>query len=412
MKKKILIIGNSVKEFALAKKMSEKYEIFVAPGTDMFKDFATCLDIREDSVAELLDFVMENDIDLTIPISDKVLKTNIVDLFNNNAQQIFAPKTSGLKYVFDKALAKKMFYKLRIPTPKFGIFEKQNMAADYIKNQKLPAVIKTNESSSAVVVNSQTTAKLIVDSMFANGTDKVIIEDYVWGTPFSFYAITDGYKALPFGSSIIYKHSLDGDGGQLTSGMGACSPNYKLSFDNEDFLMNEVVYPILEMYERENEAYLGILGISGIISDDGQIQVLGLQPFLQDCDSTSVLEILEEDLYSLFTTCVIGSFSDEVDEIKTNNFSSVSIGLACKKRSEKENVIKGLDNLDEETLVAFYPTVSKNRYLELEANVGLNLVLTTKARSLASAVEKAYDELAEIDYNGLAYRKDICKSFK
>ena len=59
MSKKILIIGNSAKEYALAKKLSQNSDIYVAPGNDAIEDFATCVDIREDSSSELLDFVME-----------------------------------------------------------------------------------------------------------------------------------------------------------------------------------------------------------------------------------------------------------------------------------------------------------------------------------------------------------------
>ena len=54
MKRKILIIGNGAKEYALAKKLSEKHDIFVTPTSDAIKEFATCLDIREDASAEIL----------------------------------------------------------------------------------------------------------------------------------------------------------------------------------------------------------------------------------------------------------------------------------------------------------------------------------------------------------------------
>ena len=141
MKKKILIIGNGAKEYALAQKLSESYDIYVTPASDSLKEFVTCLDIRENNVAEILDFVMENDIDMTIPLSVSALKSNIVEMFNKNNRKIFAPDLNAAKIVFDKALAKKVLYKLRITTPKFGIFEKQNMVLDYIKNQKVPFVL-------------------------------------------------------------------------------------------------------------------------------------------------------------------------------------------------------------------------------------------------------------------------------
>ncbi len=63
---------------------------------------------------------MENGIDLTIPV---IFNAGIVELFNNNNQKIFAPSQNASKIIFDKSLMKKVLYKLRIPTPKFGILK-------------------------------------------------------------------------------------------------------------------------------------------------------------------------------------------------------------------------------------------------------------------------------------------------
>lgn len=404
MSKKILIIGNTARVYALAKKLSENNEVFVAGGSPAIAEFATVVDLRENS--EILEFVMENGIDLTIPVTTN---SGIVELFNNNNQKIFAPTQNSSKLIFDKSLMKKVLYKLRIPTPKFGIFEKPNMVMDYIKNLNNPFVIKTNEPSSAVVLTSQKEAKTIIDSIFAQQTQKVLIEDYVWGTPFAFYAVTDGYKALPIGSSILYKHSLEGDGGQLTNGMGACAPNYKLSIEHEYFLMDNVIYPTLDYLEIEGNPYTGILGVNGIITENGVLQILGYDSFMQDADCTAVLECLDTDLYNLFEACAIGSFSDEFEFIDQKDISAVSLVLMCKNKDNKENVINGLDLLDEDTLVSFSPTVTKNRYLEYEAQTGAVLVLTSIANTNSKASQKVYEEVANIDFNGIYYRKDICR---
>ena len=108
MKKKILIIGNSARAYALAKKISIDNEVYVAPGNDAMKEFASIIDIREDSVAELLEFVMENDISLTIPFSIKSLTTGIVDVFMKNNQQVFAPNSRIANLVLDKNMLKKL----------------------------------------------------------------------------------------------------------------------------------------------------------------------------------------------------------------------------------------------------------------------------------------------------------------
>lgn len=410
MKKKILIVGNSPKGYALAKRFSEKNDVFVIPQSDTIKEFATCADIREDSVKEILEFAVENGIDMTIPVSEKAIDADIAKVFNNNNQPIFAPSAKASEIVSNKALAKKTMYKLRIPTPKFGIFEKNNLAADYVKNQKIPFVIKTNEKNSSVVITSPNTAKNIFDMIYLQKNAKAIIEDYVYGTSFSYYALTDGYKALPIGSSLNYKFSLEGDGGQLTSGMGACVPNYKLSIENEYFIMDNVIYPTLEYLDMSGNPYLGIIGVNGILTEEGKIQILGWQTFMNDSDADAILSGISEDLYSLLDACVIGSFSDEVEMVNINNSTSVSVVLVNKNKINNENVIYGLDMLDEDTLVSFYPSVQKNKYFELEACTGAVMVLTSTASSISKAKEKVRSELSCINYNGVSYRKDICKN--
>ncbi len=409
MQKKILIIGNDINAISLAKLLANKHDVFITPASDFLKEFATCLDIREDNISEILEFVLETGIDMTIPVSELTLKTDIVEIFTRNNLNIFAPNFNAANLALDKAYAKKVLYKLRIPTPRFGIFEKQNMVLDYIKNLKNPFVIKSSDSNSSVVFNSYNQAKNYVDFNYIDKNKKIIIEDYVYGTPFSFYVITDGYKAIPIGSSLNYKHKLEGDGGQLTSGMGACSPNYKLSFEQEEFLMNSVIYPTLDFLEIEGNPYLGILGLNCIVDNDGNIVVLGYYPFVQNLDAYSILEMIQDDLYNLFDSCVIGVFSDEVDNINLKDKFSSTLVLHCNNKENIENIIEGIDLLEDDTFYAYTPRIRKNKYLEYEAINGEVLFISTSASSVTSAVKKLYNEAENINFKGKYLRKDICK---
>lgn len=409
MKKKILILGNGANAYALAKKLSEQHEIYITPASDTLKEFATCIDIREDNVPELLEFAMENGIDLTIPVSQKSIQSDIATKFSANRQLIFAPTAKAAEVVFNKVQTKKTLYKLKIPTPKFGIFEKQNMAADYLKTQEIPFVLKTNDSNSAIVLTSALSAKNIIDSMLIDKDNKIIIEDYIYGTPFSFYAITDGYKALPIGSSITFKHSLEGEGGQLTSGMGAICPNYKISLEQEYYLMDNVIYPLLTYLEHGQNPYSGIIGINGILSDEGIISILGWQSFLLDSDAASILSLINEDIYSLFEACAIGSFSDEYEIVRQFDGASVSVVLNAQTKEAKENIISGLENDDENLIISYYPSVTKNRYLEFQASYGPVLVLSSKAATTSRACKILNENINMINFTGKNYRKDICQ---
>lgn len=409
--KKILIVGNNATSYALALKISENNEIYVTSNSNVFDGIAKNVDIRETNPKELLEFALENGIDITIPVAEKALNSDITSIFNANNQQIFGPAKSVAEIAIDKSNAKKLLYKLRIPTPKFGIFDKENSVIDYIKKQKTPFVLKTNESNSATILTSQDSGIKIASSCFIDKNAKLIIEDYVYGTPFSFYTITDGYKALPFGNSLIYKHSLEGNGGQLTTGMGACTPNYKLSFENEYFIMDNVIYPTLDYFEIGGNPYVGILGVNGIITDNNEIKILGYQPFLQDCDAANIINTIDEDILDLFEACIIGSFSDEFDNINYKDCTAVSLTLHSKMTDKKTDIISGIDEISENTIKTFFPNnINKNKYFEYETAAGAVMTLTALSSTPSGASKKVYDDLKEISFCGIKYRKDICKS--
>jgi hypothetical protein len=85
-----------------------------------------------------------------------------------------------------------------------------------------------------------------------------------------------------------------------------------------------------------------------------------------------------------------------------------------KKMLKKEKIkfynVGNTESVTENTLVALYPNTIQNKYLEYEANSGSVMVLTSLGRTVTSSVEKAYEEAKCINFTGISYRKDICKS--
>ena len=95
-KKKVLIVGNSAKEYALVKKFKNyDCDIFVLSGNSAISELAECVDIREENVQEILEYVLENAIDLTIVTSEVAIKNNIAELFQTNNQLIFCPPSAN-----------------------------------------------------------------------------------------------------------------------------------------------------------------------------------------------------------------------------------------------------------------------------------------------------------------------------
>lgn len=409
--KKAFIVGSSAAEYTLAKKLSEADEIsqvFVAPGMDAMKDFCTVVDIREQNVQELLEFALENAIDMTIAVSEEAVKNDIATLFQQNHQMIFAPTKESASICLYKSVGKKFMYKNRIPCSKFGIFDKAAMAVDYAKNANLPIVVKTdeNQKKGVLICNAFSVAKNFIEDLFEHGEKKVIIEDYAYGHEFSFYVITDGYHALPLGSVATYKHELEGNGGLLTSGVGAFAPDYKVSQQVEWKIMQNVIYPTLNSLAHSHTPYVGILGVDLIMGENEQLSALKFNTFLQVPDSQVVLALLNENIYGLFEACVVGSFADDYNHIDIEDKSAVSCVLSS---LSEDKLISGLDEVDEETQLAFF-NIRKNQYLEYETKKGRTLILTRTARVLSKAVSDLYEEIEIVKFDGgMKFRKDIGK---
>ncbi len=405
-KKKVLIVGASAKEFALAKKFKEySCDIFVAPGNSAIEEIAECVDIREDNVQELMEFVLENAIDFTIVSSEKAVKQDIAELFQANGLLIFAPSAVSANIAISRSFGKKFLYRLKIPAPRFAIFDKLPSAVDYLKTASMPQVIRTDEAyegKDRLVCTTFSTAKTFVEDLFAKGENKIVLEDYVYGHEFTFYVITDGYSALPLTSVANYKFSENGNGGILTSGTGAYTPDYKISSDMVSYIMQNIVSRVLDELQKKESPYSGILGIDCVLAEDGRLCTLAFKSFLSDHDAQAVLNIIDEDLLLLFEACAVGSFADDYDSIKILDNASVSCVVSSRLAGK---VIEGLD-LVESDITNF--GIKRNQYLEYETIEGRNFVLTKTAKTLSRARTHLYEDIDLIKFEGKKYRTDIC----
>lgn len=406
-KKKVLIVGNSAKEYALVKKFKNyDCDIFVLSGNSAISELAECVDIREENVQEILEYVLENAIDLTIVTSEVAIKNNIAELFQTNNQLIFCPTAQSAQFTLSRSAGKRFLYKLRIPTPRFGIFDKLPLAIDYLKNAPMPQVIRADENSNSadrLVCTTFAASKTFVEDLFNKDENKVVLEDYVYGHEFTIYVVTDGYSALHLATVANYKFAEDGDGGILTSGVGAYTPDYKISSDIENSVMQNVVERVLTSLQRKETPYLGVLGIDCVLTTDGNFVTLDFKPFLSDHDAEAVLNLVDENLLTLFEACAVGSFADDYEKIDVSDNSSVSCVISSRKKGE---IIKGLE-LVESDITHFATT--KNKYFEYETVEGKTLVLTKTAKTLSRARKHLYEDVELISFSGKKCRNDICE---
>lgn len=398
---KVLILGKSAKESSLAKLLSKTSEVYVAPGNVTMKEFATLVDIPDFDAAKIVEFVLENDISLTIPVDNNSVSEDLLIMFEKNNLQIFTPNTQFLELTKDKLAAKKFLYKLHIPTPRFASFEKTQMAHDYVKNNKNVLIIKSNLNEYATICPNTKIAKTAVDDL-ALRNENVLIEEYVPGQTFSIYFISDGYKVLPIGTALNYNFSLEGDGGVLTNGIGSLAPFYKLTDSHIDYLTSSVAGSIMEYYEQDTPL-MGIWGLEVILTPDDRLLVSNIKNFVSDSDAQGILSLLDIDLSKLIEDCLMGVFADMYDYVPQKE--QVALSCVLSSRNDDE-IISGLSALDEDTLLSFF-NGGKNNYLEYTTVKGKVMNLTVVSGTISRARAKLYEEVEEISFVTKSFRKDI-----
>lgn len=396
-KKNILIVGNTITAVALVKKLHEYNncgEIYVTGFRDGMPDYARMIDIRDENVTELLNFALEHSIDLTIAISNKAIKADIAGFFTANGQMIFAPDFESAKQIIDEALTKKFLYKLKIPTSKFGVFEKSQLAQDYIKTAKFPLVIKTAEPMNErdlFACPTLSVANIAINDLFFKSENKIVIEEFITGHRFTYYVVTDGYKALPLGIVSTYKFSDSEDGGYLTKGSAACMPDFKITLDDETKIMKDIVTRLLNALESSGYPYSGVLGFKCVKTEE-RLLVESISSFIEDADAQVLLNSIDENLITLFEACAMGVFADDYESINTNELAAASVTLFSRYDGRE---IGGLEKLDEAE--AALCVSNKTR----KGSIG---TIFASAKTLSRAKQKLADEIENISFEGLKYR--------
>ncbi len=410
-KKNILIIGHGATASALAKKLrqnTEIGEIYIAYGNGVVsKDFKN-IDIREDDLTGLLKFALEAEIDLTIPISKKTLRADVVSFFQSNGQNIFGPAKEACNIAINNGAGKKFLYKIHAQTSKFGIFDKIQQAEDFLKSANFPVTIKCREYSDItkdrLVCPTISLACEYLSTLFSKNETDILIEEFTYGRNFTIYFITDGYSAIPFASVANYKFTQDGDGGILTNGIGCFTPDYRISEVVIQRVEN-VVRNTLVSLDKNGEPYVGILGVECILTGEDKFFVSEFKPFLQEHDAGAVLNNCDDNLFEIFNACINGLFADEYETIKTNQLSSVSATVLSR---HPDKIIKGLSKIDDIENVDFINIKGINNNI-CTTNKGAVFTLTRSASTLSRAKEYLYDDLSQIEFDGIKYRKDIAE---
>ena len=420
---KILVIGSGGREHALCWKIAQSKRVarlYCAPGNGGIADIAECVDIKADDIAELLNFVKTNNIDITVVGPEAALVNGIVDSFKGEERKIFGPDQVMAMLEGSKIFAKETMERFGLPTADFRAFDDANEAKAFIKEKSLPLVIKADglcAGKGVIIAHTEKEALSTIDSLmsdkeFGPAGERILIEDCLAGEEASIILVSDGKDFILFPSSQDHKRALENDQGPNTGGMGAYSPAPVIDKILEAKIRTRVIQPIIEGLYKEGTPYKGILYI-GLMIVDNEPYVLEFNVRFGDPETQAILPRLKTDLLDIIEASLNGT----IGEIGVEIDKRVCVSVVCASEgypgSYKKNLpIEGLDNaLKVNDVILFHAGTKLAQNVTgakgYETNGGRVLAVTAIANNIKQAIDRAYEAVSLIHFNGMQYRKDI-----
>ncbi|MCY6484219.1 phosphoribosylamine--glycine ligase [Clostridium aestuarii] len=413
---KVLIVGSGGREHAIAWKISENSsidKIYCAPGNGGTANENKCENVNIENIDELVVFAKKECIDLTIVGPEAPLVEGIVDKFKENNLKIFGPSKKAAELEGSKIYAKDFMKKYGIKTAEYAVFEDRKKALDYLTKCSYPVVIKADglAAGKGVIIcenkfeGIEAINKLMLEDIFKGAGLKIVIEEFLEGVEASILSITDGETIIPFISSEDHKQVLDGDKGPNTGGMGVVAPNCYCSDEILDQFKKDILKATLNGIKEEKMDYIGTIFFGIMITKKG-VYLLEYNVRMGDPETQAVLPLMESDYVELILNAIDKNLSNVKLKWKEKNaccVTAVSKGYPIKY--EKGFTIKGLDKVENKMFVSG----AELQEDKLITSGGRVLSVVALGDTLEEAREKAYDDIAKVNFEGIYYRKDIGK---
>ena len=418
---KVAVIGSGGREHALAYKIRESKscsKLFILPGNPGTKAIGNNVEIDIKNYKEILNFCLNEKIDLVVIGPEVPLVEGLSDLLRENNINVFGPNKNAAEIEGHKSFAKQLMKEYKIPTANFAEFDSTQLssAKKYLETADFPLVVKADGLAAGkgvlICENLQeglsAIDKLFVNKIFGESGEKIVIEEFLTGQEASIFAITDGEKFICLPSSQDHKRIGDGDTGKNTGGMGAYSPAPIVTEEILKKVEEEVIRPTLRGLNEKNRKFIGCLYCGLMITAFGP-KVIEYNCRFGDPETQAVLPLLKGDFLSLLYSASIGKLDENV--VSYSGGAAVCVVTASKgypDKYEKGFEISGLDDTDNQNIIVFHAgTKESNGKIITNGGRVLGVTSFIEEPNLALAKNMAYDALSKIHFDGINYRNDI-----
>ncbi|MDO8514271.1 MAG: phosphoribosylamine--glycine ligase [bacterium] len=416
----VLIIGSGGREHALAWKLKQSPRVgklYVAPGNGGTGMLAENVDISVMEFEKLARFAEEKRIGLTVVGPDDPLVGGIVDVFKSHGLRIWGPSKEAAQIEGSKAFSKQLMQEAKIPTAEFALFSEPHTALAHVRTHGFPIVIKASGlalGKGVYICRSFEEAEhaiteIMIEKIHKDAGNEVVIEEYLDGPEISIHALTDGITHVLFPSSQDHKRALDGDEGKNTGGMGAIAPVPWVTSQVMTGIDSAVVIPTFEALKKRSIQFQGLLYPGLKVTLDG-LKVLEYNARFGDPECQVYMRLLKTDLLDLLDACVDSTVDVVKKSVEWHRGFAANIVLASggyPDAYQKGFPITGIEEAEKVEGVVVFHAGTILRGSTLYTNGGRVLGVSAVGGTLKQALDRAYEAVGKIHFEGMHFRRDI-----
>lgn len=417
---KILVVGNGGREHALTWKIRQSplvRALYCAPGNAGILEIADCIPIDTTSIVELADFAETVKADLTVVGPELPMVLGIADEFQRRGLTIFCPTRAAAEIEGSKAFAREFMDRHHIPAPRFAVCSSRAEATEALASGRLgfPLVVKADglaAGKGTVIVPDRGGAEAAVDAImserrFGSAGDRIVLEEFLEGEEVSFLVFSDGARVVPMVSAQDHKRALDGDQGPNTGGMGAISPATNLSLDAHKRVLTEIIVPTVAGMAAEGRPFRGVLYAGLMMTAEGP-KVLEFNARFGDPETQAILARMKSDIVPLLLDSARGQMRDtKLDWAMEPTVCVVLASQGYPDAIETGKPIHGLESLKGlKDVIAFHAATARRDGQTVTVG-GRVLGITALGANHEAAIERAYEAVKSVSFEGMQYRRDI-----
>ena len=421
---RILVVGGGGREHALAWKLAQHHPVVAVPGNPGIAQSAHTIDLDAGDVDALAAITERERVDLTIVGPELPLSRGIVDVFDQHRLPILGPTKAAARLESSKAFAKDFMSRHGIPTARYRVCSDATTAYRAIADGELgfPLVVKADglAAGKGVVIApdraaaDSAVAAAMEEHRFGEAGTRVVLEECLSGPEVSFFALCDGHRAQPLGSAQDHKRIFDDDRGPNTGGMGAFAPSPLVDESMQQRIMRDIVNPVLTGMQDEGTPYRGFLYVGLMLTCDGP-RVIEFNVRFGDPEAQVIVPLIEGDLAPHLAAAAAGRLERTTIPLRPEKKVGVVIASAGYPGSGPVGLpISGVEHAAHcENVLVFQ---SGTRMMKGETRTAPSGIVTAGGRVLTvvgggstyeDAIERAYEGVSMIRFDGMQYRKDI-----